>query len=312
MAGLMSLALVACGDGGETYGSSGTIAVPPNPTPTATPTPSPSYLTARDFTKDRVVNEFGARIETFRAYSSTSGEEQLVSIGTTTSLAGIGFHYTSATKVYRATYVDDTGKFEEREFSRIRPYDDSVYVGDQDYEPSDPSPSRRYNRIVRKDDNVAQNNMEYVGIVAWYDYTGNEVESGKRGGREVFRLHLYGERTVKSDLPKTGDTPFRLRIESLKSDIELGINWATGEIGGTSRVRCPTEEICPSGDLGEISLVGRFDGSLRILGKIGGSAGYTGTFVGGFYGPRAREIGIVGDLRHVTRQNLIFTSTAKS
>ena len=303
----MAFALGACGGGGEATGSGGTVTVPPTPTPTPTPTPSPSYLSARDFTKDRAVDDFGARIETFRAYASPSGAERVLSIGTTTSLGGIGFTYTAATKIYRATYINEVG-----EFSRIRPYEIPYFVGDQDYDPSDPSPLRRYFRIVQKDDNIAQNNMDYVGIVSWSDFVTDAVDSGERGDREVYRYHLYGARTVASDLPKTGAVAYRLKIESLTDGIELEINWATGEIKGTSRVPCPTVETCPSGDLGDVSLAGRFDGASRILGTISGSAGYTGTFVGSFYGPRALEIGIVGDLRHATRRNMIFISTAKS
>jgi hypothetical protein len=308
MAALVALALAACGGSGGTGSSGGAIVTPtPGSTPIpSTPAPSPSYLSARDFTQDRVADDFGVRKESFEPYGAPARPTRILSLSTTTTLGAIGFTYRASSKSYRANYLTDV-----RDFTRIRPYDDTSSVGDQDYNPADPSPIQRYFRVVQSGGGNAQNGMEYVGFVSWSDYANDAIDAGERGGREVYRYHLYGAHTVTSDLPKTGTDPYRLNLFPLSKEVDVQINWVTGEITGAARIPCSAGETCPNGDLGDVRLAGSFDGNFRILGTIGGSAGYTGTFVGGFYGPRALEIGIVGDLRHATRRNDIFVTTAK-
>jgi hypothetical protein len=308
MAAPVALALSACGGGG-TSNSGGTITVvPPTPTPTPTPSPppSPSYQSARDFTQDRTAQDFGARIETFSPYGVPEKPKRILSLATTTALGAISFSYSASTRSYRVNYFS-----EARNFVRVQPYEVPGYSGDADYSPSDPSPMQRYFRLVYNDTLNPSNNLQYVGISSWSDVNTSDTDAGDSGEREIWRHQLYGAHTVVSDLPTTGTSTYRLYFPLAKSAFEVQINWASGAVSGAARAICAQDEACPNGDVGEVKLNGSFDGSNRVLGTISGAAGYTGTFVGGFYGPRALEIGIVGDYRHPTRVSDIFYATSR-
>ncbi|WP_286880813.1 hypothetical protein [Sphingomonas sp.] len=233
-----------------------------------------------------------------------------LSLITTTTLGGIGFTYRANPKAYRAVYLNEV-----RDFVRIEMISPAQgMVGDQDYRPADPSPLLRYFRYAQSDDINSLYSLDYVGTVSWSDYTTATSEGAEIGDREVYRYHLYGAVTVASDLPTAGTAIYRAKFSpgvAVSTSYDLTVNWSTGDVTGTARIPCPQNETCSGSDLGDLRLVGRFDGSRRILGTISGSAGYSGTFVGGFYGPRAVEIGIVGDIRHATRVSSIFVTMAK-
>jgi hypothetical protein len=289
--------LAGCGGGG----SGGGTVVTPTPTPT-----SPTYLSARDFSQYRSVSDFGTRIDSFRPTLPPAQPWRTLALGTTTALGGIGFTYYPSPKSYQAVYLNEFQEFRQIEAMP------ATWVGDQDYRPGDPSPLRRYFRYVQADTTNSTYDLNYVGIVSWSDYTVGAMVGAERGDREVWRYHLYGAVTVASDLPKTGRTTYRSGFSPGGGGrIDLTVDWASGEVTGAKRVNCIPSDNCTGADLGELRFTGQFDGTRRVLGTISGSAGYQGTFVGGFYGPRAAEIGIVGDVRHPTRGDSIFPITAK-
>jgi hypothetical protein len=194
---------------------------------------------------------------------------------------------------------------ETRTFSNIRPYDfgpTGGYIGDQEYDPAAANPAYSFFRLYQVDSTNNFGSPNYVGIVSSRDINTDTLISDEKGILEINRLFLYGTRTVPSDLPTSGASRFRPVVgSSLRLTIDVDINWTNGEIAGVARVPCLANELCPTGDLGEIRLTGRFDGNIAFRGAVSGSAGYTGSFIGSFYGPRASEMGIVGTLRHRTR-----------
>lgn len=298
-------ALSACSGGGGSNSQNGVINTPqPNPTPT--PTSSAQYPLATDFTKDRIESGYGTRFERFRAYGHNSPGWVDVALQTTTTVgAVIGFSYQANPIGYQATYLN-----ERATFANATAYTQAPWLGHLDYDPAPANPHPRYFRVVKRGE-TAKDQLNYVGLVTWSDFTQNFEHDGVDGDREIMRYHLYGAETLDTEIPKTGAFVYRLSDLSRFGPFDVRMNWDTSTITGTVRVPCPSGETCTNGDLGDLTFSGILEGGDRILGTMGGSAGYSGTFVGNFYGPNAQEIGIVGDLRHATRAQDIFYAMAK-
>ena len=312
-AALFALALSACGGesgttnaGTPTAGGGTPVQAPGAPPLGSTQPPaSPVYVSARDFSKDRAVEDFGVRIQRFRTNARSPWQTE--SLVTTTTLGVIGFTYRANPKSYHAVFLG-----EAEDFTRITPT--AAWVGDQDYRLDDPNPVVSYFRAVQHYGSDPLYDLEYVGLVAWNYYNTLATRGAEIGEREIRRLHLYGAITEYVDLPTTGSSNYRSKFTPLidrAESFDITMNWATEEMTASARIPCSSQETCSGPDIGDIRLVGRFDGFRRILGTVSGSAGYTGTFVGGFYGPRALEIGIVGELRHATRTENIFFTMSK-
>lgn len=301
-AALGVMMLVSCGGGGDGSPSAGPIATPAPPPPP----PSPAYASARDFTNDRSGQGFASRIERFRPYGSPTPNWQDVAIETIDTLGTVFFTYRANPKSYIASFGA-----EQRTFSQITPYDQTNLIGDQDYRESDPLPLHRFFRLVERNPGNSNDRLAYVGFVGWSTFEAPFLLNGVQGEREVTRGHLYGQSTVSTDLPTSGRSTYDLgRFDfAVAEDVEFTIDWSTGVITGRGRLACPNGQNCSGNDPGEVTFSGTFDGSNRFRGTIAGSAGYTGKFAGSFYGPRAAEVGLVGELRHPTLRAEGFLDT---
>lgn len=300
---LVCMALTGCGGGGADTGGSVMI---PGPTPTSEPTSAYNYQLATDFSKDRSHFGYGSRVERFRAYGHNSPGWVDVSAQTRTNVGGgVGFSYQANPKRYQLVYIT-----ERHEFTNITSKVDEIWDADQESSSVPLGTSRDLYRGVPTGP-LQQDKLRYVGILAWNEFTQNFDRDGTLGDQDIRRFHVYGAPTLVADMPKTPTHTFRLGQSYPFGQIELQMNWNTGEISGTARVPCPADETCPNGDLGEAVFTAIHEGGDRILGTVTGSAGYSGTIVGNFYGPVATEIGIVGDLHHATRRKEIFFALGK-
>jgi hypothetical protein len=287
--------LTACG--GDS-GSGTTSQAPPvvSPSPTPTPLPTPTYLSARDFSMNRSSGGFGVRFETFAPYGQPVQQKRTLDLSLASGSADAAFTYTANPQKYELSFLREVGTF-----TNIRPYEVASVVGDQDYDPASPSPIRRLFRVVEKESVSAIFSYEYVGYVSWTQTDTNYTVAGQQGDRDLSRLFLYGAKTLENDLPKNGTSLFRVPVSVVGNyELEFAINWADGSITGNTKYICIGNRSCSTQTVtgSEIRMTGRFDGSGRFTGAITGTLGYSGDFTGAFYGPQARELGLVAVIRN--------------
>lgn len=308
---LSALMLSLAGCGGSDSGGSSTVPprsspapvpvpVPvPVPTPPPAPAPSPTYALATDFTADRDYPGWGVRLVS--TYTAPPFGAPAGTVGTTVYSATIadetraaGFLYAAGTRTYTARWFSDTQSFgpaESRIYQGFLPYD---LVG-----------ASSFVRVPLRTSLAEQDYTRYVGSISWSIYTGNGnavLNSESRDHNSIF-----GITTLPSDLP-TGTSVYRLNPSTrqvglgtgyvIGSDaVVLTVDWATGNFTGTWTI-----DIAPTAPPGTpplaFNLTGRINtGSSRLSGTATGS-GFTGTFTGAVFGPRAQEIGFAFELKN--------------
>lgn len=300
---LGSLILAGCG-GDEGSGNKPIDGSDPMPEPDGVimVPDSPPYQSARDFSGNRNESDVGAYIQTFTPNGSTVAET--LGIGTEASAGNrIRFEYYANPKRYVVNFLGQS-----REFRNITPVQ-SEGSGDQDYDPASTTPHRFFRLVPNLSDHPPFN-VEYVGISAWSDYEWVE-RNGVAGLRENWRYQLYGARTLASNMPKSGSWNYRLSGDSVSDGLVIRVNFVEKTLSGVANVPCREGETCAAGTLGTITVAGSYDSSLTLQGTIGGTAGYRGSFAGGFYGPYVLEMGLLGHLTHPSRGDSIFFAMGK-
>lgn len=302
------LMLSACG-GDDASNGSGSVGPIVAPTPAPSPSSTPTYQSAKDFSADRGGTGVGVKLERVHDSRSTEPYWQTTFIGTSLEQAGTGFTYVANTRSYNYYYGN-----ESQQFDNTFDYPSANgAIGDWNYDASASSPFDEFKRLVISTSN-SQYSFDYVGLVSWRSYDANAIVGTEIGVREVLRMSLYGAPTLGLDLPTTGVTNYRSDYGLL--NLETGsysytMNWETREFSGAETVSCPDPDECPNGNLGELRLTGKLEGPDQIRGTLSGSSGFEGTFVGAFFGPQARELGIVAGATHATEDDRISYLFAK-
>jgi hypothetical protein len=258
---------------------------------------SPPYQSARDFSVNRNESDVGAYHVTFQRYGQ-AGIETLA-IGTEADAGSrIRFEYYADPKRYVVNFLGQS-----REFRNITSHQ-STYVWDEDYDPTSSSPYR-FARAVSNISGASNFKLDYVGIATWSSFETIE-RNGGMGLHEHWRHQLYGARTLASDMPKSGTWSYRFPPDHIVRDLEIRFNFAEKTLSGVGNVPCKESAACAAESLGTITLDGTFDSNLTLKGSIGGTAGYSGNFAGGFYGPYALEMGLLGHRTNSSLGNGIF------
>lgn len=292
---LAAAVLVSCGGGDSgSSGGGGTVVAPPAPTPS--PTATFSYQSARDFSQNRGASGPGTRLDRFR----TGGQRwRTLSFETFNALAAGNFSFVAATPAYQ---VDFFG--ESRTFTGITAIPSGL-SSEGDWNQSNSVTNNQIELFIRSVDA----GINFVGTGYWRSYSNSSIVGTELGERETFRAMLYGAPTFPADLPRAGGTNYRSPRGPIltptppnvgTTDYRYTMDWVSGEFTSVTIVPCEDPNQCPNGNLGEVRLTGRLIQSTQLRGTISGSAGYTGDFVGGFYGPGGQELGLIGNALHPT------------
>lgn len=300
-----AVALVSCGGGDSGSSGGGGTVVAPAPTPS--PTASFNYQSAREFSQDRGASGPGARLDRFR---TGGGRWRTLSSETFNPLAAGNFSYVAATPAYQ---VDFFG--EARTFTGITAIPSGL-TSQGDWNQNNSVINNQLELFIRSVDT----GINFVGTGFWRTNNNSSIVGTELGERETVRAMLYGAPTFPADLPQAGGTTFRSPRGPLltptppntgPTDFRYTMDWASGQFTSVTIMPCEDPDQCPNGNLGEVHLTGRLVQSTQLRGTISGSAGFTGNFVGGFYGPGGLELGLVGDAQHPTldaRLLLVFAT----
>lgn len=280
------MVLGSCGGGGGA-GPSGTppIAAPPPSPPVVTappPPPSPSYDPVTSFPTARSFSDFGVRLETLQ----TGSQVTTVSSALQPNLGEVGFNYSPNPRGYSVFY-----ERESESFLQLSPVTGD-FSGESFNGFTDSPTNTRISSFVRAN----RNTLSYVGQVRWGNSITSFSNGNQRTDRVIERLFTFGPTTLPTDLPTSGTDLFKFvftvtnPLRSVQATTDLSINWQTGQMTGNGQISCAVGQPCPQPNA-DIQIVAQFDGNGRFQGTIGGPAGYRGTIVGRFYGPRAIEVG---------------------
>jgi hypothetical protein len=300
VAPLASLLLAGCGGGSAEPAPPTATPTPtpipaPTPMPTPIPTPTPTnYLKVTDRSVSFTLPGFGARITSSGDARGQSGPylADLSEEGRSLTVA-----HTAATDSYRGTYGGDTIEGVPTR-SQVN---DSAYVVYRV-----PNAVDAYQIVTFNQDS------EYSQLFAF----------GKQAGQQgvipqyVFPMIFFGSDTVSSDLPTQsvntypGSSECTVRLDegaacadsstlsavAPRAAATVSTDWSTGMVTATttvSRLLIPDNVYRYS-----INVDAKID---RASGRIRGTATasalgqveYTGSVVGQFYGPQAKEVGLI-------------------
>ena len=300
--------LSSCGGGG----SGGGVASTPIPPP---PPPSPAYSSLMNPVAS--IFHTSSTQESIRRYANDWNSVRELNASSSPVSTGITVDYQPANGKYILSDGSSTVEFDQSHggtpsypggpISYVKPIPSSV-VGETDYE-----------HLFIYNDKQPQFTTTYSSIIWWASNrvgTVNPTPSSGLATRYTNRFATIGYETVSSDIPRTGfagynglmvgvytkngdislppTDPNRGYVASIQGNAIIDVNFATGSVSPRMDIYItdvPTANVTGAGTIG--AGTSRFSGTL-----ISANPNTNGTFQGGFYGPRAVEIGYDFLLNH--------------
>lgn len=330
---LATALLGACGGGGgggSGGGSSGPPVSGPAPTPTPSPTPTPtvSYPSAFDTSKDFSLRLFGAELVSDFSQKSAESNYALVS-QLLTAKALRTFQFESATK--NGTLLDANVQSAILPGSIFRE-NSNGFIG---YEEETAVRTRRLSiGVVGQQIGGFEENFRYAAIVSYYLLLADPPPPGFLSGpliRIANSVYVAGSETLAEDMPKGGTLTYATSTSLDFSDISSGsqpaqyngapnrlgsgtveptdlkYDPATGRLSGVIRLTTGIRTDSAGNPIPPVLIDFEVEGRLigsgpQFEGEVRTSGGATGQLTGAFFGPQARELGLVFTLSRGTER----------